>query len=137
MAVNFGQGTVLKATISSVLTAIAQVLEITGPEVNVGSKDKTNLGDVSKRKRPQLPDSGPVSFSIQYDPADATHTFLTTQVNTWPQPLEVWEVDFNTGSPHKASFLAFLSKFGPKGMNEEDNLEADCELVIDGLVTWT
>ena len=37
MALNIGQGTILKMTISSTLTAIAQVLEIEGPEVDVGS----------------------------------------------------------------------------------------------------
>jgi len=137
MAINVGQGTVFKMTISSTLTAIAQVLDIDGPEVSVGVKDKTNLGDTSKRKRAQLPDSGSVSLSIQYDPADTTHTFLTTTVNTWPQVNNACEIDFNTSGSHKASFNAFIKKFKPKGMNEEDNLEADIELEIDGLVTWT
>ena|SRR5271166_4595728 len=138
MAVNVGQGTILKMTISSTLTAIAQVLEISGPDVSVGAKDKTNLSDVVKRYRAQLPDMGKVTFSVQYDPADSTHQALTTAVNTWPQAPVIWNQIFNTISGNdKAVYSAFLTKFSPKGMNQEDNLEADIELQIDGLVTWS
>ena len=137
MAINVGQGTILKMIVGGNSTAVAQVLEVTGPEVNVGAADTTNLGSTSKRKRAQLPDAGPLSFSVQYDPADNTHIAITTLVNTWPQQTAACEVDFNTANAHKASFQGFVSKFAPKGMNTEDNLEADVELTIDGLVTWS
>jgi hypothetical protein len=138
MAINVGQGTVLKATISSTLTVIAQVTEIDGPAVEVGAKETTNLASTSKTYRAQLPDSGTVSFTIQYDPANTTHTQLTAWANTWPQTLIVWNVLFNTtGGSDTAAFSAFLTKFKPKGMNEEDNLEADVELKLSGLVTWS
>ncbi len=137
MAVNVGQGTILKATISSVLTAIAQVLEISGPDITTGAKETTNLGSTSKSRRAQLPDTGPITFTIQYDPSDTTHQFLLTQINTWPQGLVAWELVFNTSPAHNYSFNAFISKLSPKGMNEEDNLEADIELTISGIVTFT
>jgi len=138
MAINVGQGTVLKATISASLTAIAQVLEVEGPEATQGTKETTNLGSTVKTFRAQLPDMGTVSASIQYDPADTTHQFLTTAINTWPQPAVVWNVLFNTvGGTDKAAFSALLTKFAPKGMNSEDNLEADIEIKITGIVTWT
>ena len=38
---------------------------------------------------------------------------------------------------HNAAFSALLTKFAPKGMNEEDNLEADIELTLTGAITWT
>ncbi len=136
MAINVGQGTILKMTISSTLTAIAQVLEIEGPGMSVGIKDNTNLSSTAKRKRAQLPDGGTISATIQYDPADATHVFLTTTIGTWPQPVNACELDF-TSATHKATFNAILTKFAPKGMNTEDNLEADIELEIDGVPTWS
>jgi hypothetical protein len=136
MAVNVGQGTILQATISSTLTAIAQVLEISGPEITVGAKDKTNLADVAKRYRAQLPDGGKVTFSIQYDPVSTTHAALYTMVTTWPQQLVAWKMIFNTVSgTDTALFNAFVTKLSPKGMNQEDNLEADVELQLDGLPT--
>lgn len=138
MAINVGQGTVLSMTISSTLTAIAQVLEISGPEVTVGAKETTNLGSTSKSYRAQLPDSGKITFSVQYDPAGTTHQALTTAVNTWPQLPVAWKILFNTtGGSDAATFSAFVTKFAPKGMNTEDNLEADVELQVTGLVTWT
>jgi hypothetical protein len=138
MALNIGQGTILKMTISSTLTAIAQVLEIEGPEVDVGSKETTNLGNTVKTFRAQLPDAGTVSLSIQYDPADTTHTALTTAVMSWPQAAVTWNIQFNTtAGTDKAVFTAFLTKFKPKGMNSEDNLEADIELKLTGTITWS
>jgi hypothetical protein len=137
-AVYYGQGAVLKMTIASVLTAIAQVVELEGPAITVGIKETTNLGSTSIRKRGQLPNSGTISGTLQFDPTDTTQTFLTTLINTWPQPPTVSEIDFPmvTGT-HKAAFSAILTKFSLKGMNEEDNLEADFEMEIDGLVTWS
>jgi hypothetical protein len=139
MTVYAGQGTILKLTISAALTAIAQVLEIGGPEASIGVKDTTNLSHVAKRKRPQLPDGGSITATIQYDPADTTHAALTTAIGQWPTPTAAAEIDWPVGTPgtHKAAFSCFLTKFAPKGMNEEDNLEADIELEIDGVVTWS
>jgi|SRR6516162_6489662 len=135
MAVNVGQGTILKMTITT-LTAIAQVVEIDGPDITVPSIDKTNLADVIHRYRAGLPDSGKVTATIQYDPADATHVALTTAANQWPQAPVVWNQVFNTtGGPHMMAYTAFLTKFHPKGMNSDDNLEADIEMQIDGAVT--
>ena len=139
MPVNVGQGTaILSATVATVLTPIAQVTEITGPEVTVGTTETTNLASLFKEWRAQLPDGGTVGFTIQYDPAGATHTQIASWVNLWPQQLVPWEITFPTiGGTNKAAFSAFVTKFAVKGMNEDDNLEADCELKISGPVTWT
>ncbi len=134
MAVNVGQGTILKTTISSALTAIFQLLEADGPEVTVDSKEKTNLADVTKRYRAMLPDGGKPSFKVQYDPNDPTHAFMYAQVVTWPQPIIAWSMIFNTQSGTAGfTFNAFISKFKTIGMNQEDNLEAELELQIDGV----
>lgn len=133
-----GQGTVLKATISSSLTAIAQVLEIDGPGIEVGTIETTNLGSTSKSRRAQLPDSGKITATIQYDPTDTTHQFLTTTILTWPQAAITWELLFPSAvGSHNYQFSAILTKFAPKGFNEEDNIEADIELELTGTITVT
>jgi hypothetical protein len=138
MAVNVGQGTVLKATISSTLTAIFQLLEIDGPSVEIGAKETTNLTSTAKTYRAQLPDAGELNFSVQYDPADTTsHQFLQTAVMTWPQVAVAWTLNFNTVVAHNWGFSAFVTKFKPKGMNEDDNLEADLSLKVSGAITFT
>lgn len=138
MAINVGQGTILKMTISSVLTAIAQVVENEGPGISVPKVKKTNLADVAARFRAGLPEGEALSFTIQYDPVDTTHAALVTAISSWPQVPLVWNVIFNTvAGTDKAVLTAFLTKFMPKGMNQDDNLEADIELQPDGLPTFS
>ena len=138
MPVNVGQGTKLSATIAGTLTEIAQVTEIDGPEVTVGTTETTNLASVYKSWRAQLPDGGTVSFTIQYDPSGATHTQIANWVNGWPQSLVPWQILFPTvAGTDKVTFSAFVTKFKTKGMNENDNLEAECELKISGPTVWT
>ncbi len=136
MAIYPGQGTILKATISNNATAIFQLVEIDGPTAEIGSKEVTNLGDVVKKYRAQLPDAGEITGTCQYDPANATHAALTTMINTWPLAAVVWNVVWPTTNSSNAAFSAFLTKFSPKGMNEDDNLEADISLKLTGLITW-
>jgi hypothetical protein len=124
-----GQGTTL--TIATVVTV--QVTEISGPELAVGAKDKTNLADVAIRMRPQLPSGGTISFTIQYDPTSTVHQALTTLVVSWPQALSACILTWTSTASHTWTFNAFITKFAPKGMNEEDNLEADLEMTIDGV----
>ncbi len=135
MSVNVGQGAVLKATISSTLTPIVQVKNITGPEITVGAGDKTNLADVMHRFRPQLPSPGKLTFAIQHDPADTTHQWLYDQVFLWVQPYVAWALILNTATGTAGfTFSAFITKFGESEMNQDDDLMADLELQVDGLI---
>jgi len=138
MAVNVGQGTILKVTISSTLTAVFQLLEVDGPGAEIGTKETTNLGSTVKTFRAQLPDPGELSFTVQYDPSDTTTTqALQAMVMTWPQAAVVWNLIFNTSPSHSWAFSAILTGFKPKGMNEDDNLEADLKLKLTGAITFT
>jgi hypothetical protein len=136
--VYYGQGAVLSMTIATVMTAMAQVVELEGPGLAVGIKPTSNLGSTSIQKRGQLPDGGTVSGTLQFDPTDVTQTFMTTLIQTWPQPLTAGQITFPmvTGT-HKVTFNSILTKFKIKGMNQEDNLEADFELEISGLPVWS
>ena len=137
MSVNAGQGTVLKFTVASSLTALTQVVEVDGPDATVGTKETTNLSSTAKTYRATLPDGGTVTATIQYDPADSTHEALTTAINAWPQTAVAGSVIFNATGSHSAAFNCILTRFHPKGMNQEDNLEADIEFKITGIVTWS
>lgn len=136
MAVNTGMGTVLKATISGILTAIAQVVEVDGPEATQETKSTVNLSSTVKTFRTLIPDGGTVTARVQYDPAGPTHQFLATAINTWPQTPAVWNIVFNDAGSGVCSFSALVTKFKPTGMNEEDNLEAELEIKITGPITW-
>ncbi len=137
MAIVPGQGTILKTVVNTnANTAIFQLVEMDGPTAETGSKEITNLGDVVKKYRAQLPDAGEITGTIQYDPADATHHELTLMINAWPQAARAWVEVLPTANNSALTFSAFLTKFSPKGMNEDDNLEADISLKLTGLITW-
>lgn len=132
MPINPGQG----AVFSFGASAVAQVVEIDGPEATVGTKSTANLASTSMTYRSLLPDGGTVSFTIQYDPASLTHQALQTAINAWPQAPTACTITFNATASPIASFNAIVTRFKPKGMNQEDNLEAEVELKITGLITW-
>lgn len=129
MSINPGQGTTL-----SIGSAVTQVLEVDGPETTVEPKETTNLASVVKSYRMLIPDGGTASCRIQYDPT--VHHTLTTLINAYPQVAQSCTVTFNDAGPGAATFSAFLSRFKATGMNQEDNLEAEIDLKINGLVTW-
>ncbi len=136
MAIVPGQGTIIKAVINSNATAIFQMVEIDGPTAETGTIETTNLANVNKTYRAQLPDAGEITGTGQLDPADATQQFLMAAINAWPQPLVVWSVVWPTAHNSNASFSAVVTKFSPKGMNEDDNLEFDFGLKLSGTLTW-
>lgn len=78
MAINAGQGTIIEMTISSTLTAIAQVVEASGGGISVPKVKNTNLGSTSQVFRAGLPEGEEFSFTIQYDPTNTTHAALVT-----------------------------------------------------------
>ncbi len=55
MAINAGQGTIIEMTISSTLTAIAQVVEASGGGISVPKVKNTNLGSTSQVFAPACP----------------------------------------------------------------------------------
>ncbi|CEF48253.1 unnamed protein product [uncultured bacterium] len=137
MAVLVGLGTSLKFTISSTLTAVAQVMSIDGPNVEAATTETTNLSDVVRKFRAQLPDPGEITFTIEYDPADTGHTALFTAVMSFPQTAVACELDFAGTGTHKWAFNGLVTRFGLKGMNVDDNLEADVTIKVTGNITPT
>jgi len=115
---------------------IGQVLSISGPEAAVGSAETTNLSSTAKPYRPTLPDPGTISFSIEFDPTDATtHQKLETLQGT--PAIHGWQITFSTGgSTHTCTIQGFLTKFAPSAGGPEENLTADIEVQLTGPLTW-
>ena len=119
---------------SSSYTDIGQVLSIDGPSSEVGQAKTTNLASTWQEWRPTLPDGGTVGFDVQYDPTDTgTHSFLKTIAAT-PAKYH-WKVTYPTTPETTDSFRAFLTKLGRSASGAEENLEASCELKVDGPIT--
>ena len=132
-AVNPALGTLLKVTISSTLTTVAQRVKLDGPELTVGTAETTNLDSTVKTYRPTIPDSGKISGTLQYDPQDSTHSFLFGLYST-PATNAMALVFADTG-PTTFTFTGILTKLKPTGIEVESNLEAEFEIQITGAVT--
>lgn len=132
------EGTILSVTIATVPTPIGAILSVSPPGGEVTVVDKTALADTHKRKRPGLiPDSGEVSFRIQYDPNYSVHEYITGKINAPSLTNDVFKITYVDGMvvPAHDTFNGFFSKFEPADAEDESNLEADVTITIDGPVT--
>lgn len=127
-------GTVLKVTISAVLTAIGQVLSLDGPSTEVETVETTHLTSGQWRRfRPNLTDGGEVSGEVELDPGGTTHAFLLGLLGTPATP--VWNMVFVDGTATVFSFAGILTKFAPTGIEVGANLTASFTIKVDGEVT--
>ena len=134
MSVYAGEGTVLKVDVSSTLTAVAQVVSISGPDSAVPEVETTHLGSTAKEYRPgEIPEAGTIDFSILFDPGNTGHAELVTLAKT-PSVVS-WQVTFTDGST--MDWEGFLTSFSVSGMEDESNLAADCTVRITGQITFT
>lgn len=107
---NSSQQTQMKVTISSVLTLILNVADITLPVGTPEFDEITNLTSPSNFKEwlPTLIDGGTVAMTIIYDASNSTHQYLQDSITT--QKLESFECDVNGTGSHKFTFNAYVSK---------------------------
>lgn len=129
------KGTKLQLSIASTFTDIVQMVELTGPGPEVKTFNSTALdsGTGEENEVTGFVSGGNVSFAVLFDPVAATHQALTDLITTpavasWK---EIWSDAANTEWP----FNGILTKFEPKAALE-DGLRADCEILLDGMVTY-
>lgn len=131
------KGTVIRQTIASVLTAVAQVTEFSHSGAETETFDATTV-DTSGAGKEYAPtgysEGGSVDFSIFYDPALAGHQAITDLVTT-PATC-VWNFTFTDTGPATCAFTSAGLGFGFTGaMN--DGLKADVSLKLTGLLAYS
>lgn len=136
MAKCITKGTVIKQTISSVLTAVAQITEFSHSGAESETFDATTI-DTSGAGKEYAPtgysEGGSFDFSIFYDPALAGHQAITDLITT-PATC-VWDITFTDSQPDTAAFTGAGLGFGFTGaMN--DGLKADVSIKITGLMEY-
>lgn len=131
-----GKGTQLQLSISSSYTTIAQVTRITGPDATVQTYDATALdSSVGREKKVTgFVDSGTVTFSLWLDPTATTLQALTDLITT-PVDGSAWKLIFPDGSSTTWSFTGPVKKVTPS-VELDRGITADCQLEIDGIVTY-
>ena len=131
------KGTVIRQTISSVLTAVAQITEFSHSGGESQTYDATTIdtsGAGIEYSQTGYSEGGSFDFSIFYDPALAGHQAITDLVTT---PAEcVWEIEFADTGTTNCGFTSAGVGFGFTGaMN--DGLKADVSLKLDQLLSYS
>jgi hypothetical protein len=111
---------------------VGEITNISGPNIQVNMIDSTDLSDETKQRIAGLIDNGEISLDVMWDPADAEHINLysdlvgrasTTFSITWPDSgEEIW------------TFSAFVSQFQPTAA-VDDKLTASVTLTTTGAIT--
>ncbi|WP_013627815.1 phage tail tube protein [Rubinisphaera brasiliensis] len=133
MATIPGEGTILKVDVSDTLTAIANVINVSGPDSSVPEVENTTISANSKQYRPgKIPEAGTIDCSIYFDPADSGHQALLTLAKT---PATVsWQVTWSDGST--LDWEGFLTSISFSGMEDESDLMADFSVRITGQIAF-
>lgn len=131
------KGTVIKQEISSVLTAVAQIVEFSHSGAESETFDATTV-DTSGAGKEYAPtgysEGGSFDFSIFYDPALAGHQALTDLVTT---PAECnFDITFTDAGATNCTFTAAGVGFGFTGAMG-DGLKADVSLKLDQLFAYS
>lgn len=132
-----GFGTLLKAgngASSETFAAIAEVKSISGPALIAEIVDRTHMESPNsfREKLPSLLDTGPITFSVNFLPATAAQTVITTDLKA--RTKRNFQLVFPDTSTTTWSFSGYYTNFSPNA--EIDGvLSADVEITVTGAVT--
>lgn len=119
-------------------SAIGQVRSISGPTVKPKIVEITTHDTPGfwSRKLAVLIDAGDISFEVNFDKADATHSFTT---GMWKQLVGLIESGLRMVFPNTAGTLTFLGYLGQHEFNVPvDNvLSAKIQIAITDAITAT
>lgn len=130
------KGTVIKQTISSVLTAVAQIIDFSHDGAQTEEYESTTIDTSGAGKtysQTGYSEGGNFNFTAFYDPALAGHKAISAYIAT---PADcVWNVITTDSAPTTNVFTSCSVGFGFTGaMN--DGLKCDVKLKITGLMTY-
>ena len=115
---------------------IGNILNISGPESEVGSVETTILTSLRKTYRYTIVDPGELSFEIDFDPTEATTHQKLAALQDMPA-IHSWQITYATTPPKIATVSGFLTKFAPDAGGVEENLTAAITIKLTGAIVWT
>ncbi|MFO8014746.1 MAG: phage tail tube protein [Phycisphaerae bacterium] len=116
-------------------TEIADVTRITGPGLALETADISALDSDWRERLATILDGGEVTFDLAYDPDDADHVQIVSDLTA--KTKTTWHVYLDAGGGAEDwSFEAYVTGFEPTGSAGEA-LTASATLSVDGAVTIT
>jgi hypothetical protein len=115
-------------------TAIAEVVNISGPGLKLDTIDVTNMGSPNATREfiAGLLDGGEVTLEINFLPADATQKSLITDLTS--RTKTTYSIVWSDTAPTTWTFTALVTGYEPGG-KVDDKLSATVTLKISGLPT--
>lgn len=123
-----------------VYTQIGKVKSISGPGFSVDFVDTTTHDTTGNFREfaAVLCSAGDITFTVNYDPSDATHAPATGMYNTMQALTRIpFKLEFPPSDTLNttATFYGYFSGH-PMTFNVDGIIEANISIKIDGAVTW-
>jgi hypothetical protein len=120
-----------------VFTDIGNLGDVDGPGSKLDTVEVTHHGSDAKEYAATIIDGGEVKWTINYDPAGATHNNSAGGILYVMQQktLKNFKLVFPAAVAAGPTFAAFVTDFQPKAP-VAGKLSADITLKISGPVTW-
>ncbi len=127
-----GYGAILKKG----STAIAEVVNISGPGLSRDTIEKTHLSsdDNAKEFLGGMVDGGEVTFEINYLPTNTTHKTLITDLYT--TGAATYTLVLTDSGASEWTFSAIVTGFEPTGMETSGKLSASVSMKVTGKPTF-
>jgi hypothetical protein len=139
MAYIIGAGTTVArlTTPPSTYTTITQVKEVTPPALEMGTAEATHLTSTAREHVATILDPGEVSFSILWDPDDATHLDLWTTFQA--KTVSGWKITIvdATATDTTITFDGLIKNFGIDTLDVEAIAMIPVTIQVSGLPVIT
>lgn len=119
-------------TSAGVFTALAEVFEVTPPEITVDQVEVTHFKSAGRSREyiPALSDNGAASASMNYVPSSATDQLIDTLLGSGD--VSTMRITYPNGAT--VTFDAFVSGYS-KSIPVADRMTADVQFKVTGAVT--
>ncbi len=126
-------GASLQITISSVLTSIAQVKSISGPDVEMDTVDVTTHDSTGQWEEhvASIKRSGQITLELEYDTANAQVVFWLANLGT----ANAMKILFNNAAADEMSFSGLPIGFSPS-LEHAGSITATLTCKVTGVITF-
>ena len=131
MAITPGKGTTITVGGSS----IAQILDITPPQVSNEPQEVTTLSDTWATFLATLPDGGEVTLTLLWDHDSATHATLWTMATDGSSATFV--ITLPAPSSTTYSFTGRVSGISGQQITAKNTVQANVTIKVSGAITAT
>lgn len=133
-ATDIGFLTLFGKVVANAFTPMAEVTDLSPPELSRDSKEFTHFGspDGFREFKPGLSDAGEVSLTYNLVPGLADDAVIATHLAT--KGVEAWRIQFPNGA--KLDFNGFATKHG-RATPMEDKMTGSATFKVSGKPTLT